>query len=179
MKGLPRTVPLHDHTSVMLSLEPTSSTPASSSRPTPSSRSTPGCSPSPPILLLPRLVLRLRCIIDQQRIQRQGIRQYIVPNRAPPNIDRIQTYRLARAPRTTSVLRRHLHRPQRSVHLRRYRRDCAMDYRAVFELNRHRFVGAFHKKSTNLVSCCLLSVVTVGLRREFRDWSLHRGGALT
>lgn len=45
-----------------------------------------------------------------------------------------------------------------------------MDYRAVFEFNRDRFVGAFHEESTNLVSCCLLSMggVTVRLRREFR-----------
>jgi len=53
-----------------------------------------------------------------------------------------------------------------------------MDYRAVFELNRDCFVGAFHEESTNLVSCCLLNVVAVGLHK-FRDWSLYRGGALT
>jgi len=183
MKGLPRIVPLHDHASVMLSLEPTSSTPASSSRPTPSSRSTPGCSPSPPVLLLPRLVLRLRRVVNQQRIQRQRVRQDVIPDRAPTDVDRVQTYRLARRARVTAVLRRHLDRPQRRVHLRRHRRDGAMDYGAVLEFNGDRLVGAFHEESTNLVSCCsgLLRMGTLRLRREFRDWSLHRaeGGALT
>lgn len=48
-----------------------------------------------------------------------------------------------------------------------------MDNGAIFEFNRNRFVGAFHEES---VQTCQLLVaeygVVIGLRREFRDWSL-------
>lgn len=123
---------------------PTSRTTSSTSIPTATSPST--------FLLLARLILRFGLIINQKGVQWQRIRQYVIPDCASSNIDRVQTYRLAGCTRVGSILDCHLDRAQCCIHLRRYGGNRAVNDCAIFEFNCHRFVGALHEKSVQTLS---------------------------
>lgn len=65
--------------------EPTTTTTSTST-----SRSSPPSASTPISDLLPSLILRLRRVIDQQRIQRQRVRQDVVSDSRTTDIDRVE-----------------------------------------------------------------------------------------
>lgn len=89
---------------------------------------------------LARLVLRLRRVIDEQRVERERVRQDDVANRAAADIDRVELDLL-------TVLLRQLDRLHRDIHDWRDAGDGAVDEGAVLELNGHRLVLALHQEA--------------------------------
>lgn len=99
-------IPIEEKKSKKENLKPPSS---SSSSPPPSS-SPPHSTTPAPISLLSRLILRLRLIVHEQRIQRQTVGEDIVSDRGASDIDSIKGDGLA-------AFRCHFHGAQGRVHL--------------------------------------------------------------
>ena len=115
--------------------------------PPPPSHPPPHPSPTttPSLPLFPRLVLRLRLIVDQQRVQRQRVRQDEIPHRAAADVDGVERDGVG----LDCALRGarfggHLDGAEGGVHLWGDGCYCAVDYGAVFELEGDGFVGALH-----------------------------------
>lgn len=84
--------------------------------------------------LLALFGFRFRRLVDQQRLQRQRVGQNEVPDVVAAYGHRVQTDRIATSGR------RHLHRLQVRVHRHIHASDCAVQYGAVLQLNRHGLV---------------------------------------
>lgn len=96
---------------------PTTSTPSAASTPHPATSAT--TSATAAIRLLARLVLRLWLVVYKQRVERQAVGQDIMTDCRATNVDRVERD-------WVSSLRSHFHSTQSGVHLRRNRRNSAV-----------------------------------------------------
>lgn len=84
--------------------------------------------------------LRFRCVIDQQRLQWQTVRQNVIPNVIAAYAQRIQLNRI-------TILDRHFDGFQMCIHSDVHAGDGAMDLCAVLQLNCHRLMAELHQKA--------------------------------
>lgn len=85
------------------------------------------------------LCFRLGCVVDQQRLERETVRQNVVSNVVTAYAQRLQLDGIA-------VLYGHFHCFQVCIHGHVDSSDCSVHLGAVFQFNCHSFVTEFHQK---------------------------------
>ena len=127
-----------DHSTRLAPTASASTTPATPRSTTTTPRTSAASARSAPVRF-PLLRARLRRIVDEQRLQRQAVRQDVVANVVAADAERVQCDRIP-------VLYRHFDRLQVCVHCDIHARDRAVHLCAILQLDRHRFVAQFHQE---------------------------------
>ena len=145
MRPQPYLPPSESPSTASPSSEATTTTPIAPAPPPSHPPSHPPPPTTPSLPLFPRLVLRLRLIVDQQRVQRQRVRQDEIPHRAAADVDGVERDRVGLDCALRGArLGGHLDSAEGGVHLWGDGGDGAVDDGAVFELEGDGFVGALH-----------------------------------